>query len=249
MAEKSSFAAALTAASIFIVGALGGAGYAGYLTLEKKIAALQNDTQRVVVDLGAELIGELQKSDWNTAIAESGATDGETQREIRDTLKDLKSAIETVSTRQAAIAETLAKPAPPAEVDKTESSVEERMERAQTVYFDKGAMDGEEVDRQIGAVIAGIGDFVGRPDCFATVDGFSDTVGSDIANLKLSRERADYVAAKVRRAGVKVASVTGWGERRLEMHTFDGVDNRRNRRVVVSLNCSGNSPQSPVPVS
>ena len=73
--------------------------------------------------------------------------------------------------------------------------------------------------------------------CQVDVTGFADTLGNDLSNLKLSNERADYVAGQLRSAGIEVYSVEAWGERRLKINTYDGVNNENNRRAVVEMHC------------
>ena len=78
----------------------------------------------------------------------------------------------------------------------------------------------------------------GQAQCLANVLGFSDTLGNDDNNLKLSQKRADYVAGKLKAEGLAIGTVRGWGERRLKIHTLDGVDNEKNQRVVIEMNCA-----------
>lgn len=231
MSENSGIKSLVIVSAVFIAGILGGAGYAGFLELQKRLDALQAQTQRVVVDLGTELIGEIEKSQLKAA--EPQADSGKDQREIRETLAQLRTAVETLSDRQAAINETLAKDSP----------AEQVQSEKRTVYFEMAKVDGEDVDVQINVALIDLSQYASRPDCMAEVNGYADTLGRDSANLALSRERARYVASKVRDAGIKVASVEAWGERRLETHTFDGVDLQNNRRVEIEITCDG--PGSP----
>jgi len=216
--------------AVFVAGSLGGAGYAGFLELQKLLARQQEETQRVVVDLGTELTGTIEKSQWKPSGGDSDSDD-ESQREIRDTLSNLRTMIETLSERQMAINETLGR----------EQQAEEKKPAGdkRTIYFELGKAESEEAATQVTLTLGGLGRYAARPDRAASVNGYADTLGKDASNLALSRERARYVAAKVRDAGIRVASVEAWGERRLETHTFDGVGLQNNRRVEIEVTCEG----------
>ncbi|MGA7971842.1 MAG: OmpA family protein [Pseudolabrys sp.] len=80
----------------------------------------------------------------------------------------------------------------------------------------------------------------GRKDCTVSVAGYADTLGNDKLNLKISQERAQNIAQKIKAAmpGVTV-NVAAWGERRLQTWTPDATADENNRRVDISVNCKG----------
>jgi outer membrane protein OmpA-like peptidoglycan-associated protein len=67
------------------------------------------------------------------------------------------------------------------------------------------------------------------------VTGHTDTVGSDAYNLRLSRRRAESVAARLERDGVPSSQieVSAKGKRELLVPTGDGVREPQNRRVQI----------------
>ena len=227
MSENSGLKTLIVFSALFVACALGGAGYAGFLELRKQLDALNASTQRVVIDLSTELGGQIEKARWEPSGTK--ADNDEDQREIRETLAHIRTTIKTLSDRQTAINETLGK----------KRQVTLPQNNVRTVYFEMAKADGEEVDAQIDVALIGFSQYALRPDCAAIVNGYADTLGKDSANLALSRERARYVAAKIRDSGIEVARVRAWGERRLETHTFDDVDLRNNRRVEIKVSCEG----------
>ncbi|MEQ8665824.1 MAG: hypothetical protein RIC16_08865 [Rhodospirillales bacterium] len=246
--KKSSTGAATFVAAVIIVAALGGAGFVGFMELRKELRSAETATRSVIVELNTEIAGKIEDIDI-------GSGTGAGSQEIKASLENLRSAIDSVASQQVAMADALKQQLAEARDADTMAMNEERAERdaadatqSETVFFPMGKVAAPEVDEQIVAVLGKLSAYAGRPTCFAQVHGYSDTVGNDDVNLKLSRERADYVSAKVRAAGIRVASVDGWGERRLDMHTFDGVDNSRNRRVVVDITCR-DADTRPVPTS
>ncbi|MBT6094550.1 MAG: OmpA family protein [Rhodospirillaceae bacterium] len=109
---------------------------------------------------------------------------------------------------------------------------------AKTIYFGLGVARGPKINAQVVKVVPGLKERAGEPGCRANVSGFSDTLGNDESNLRLSQKRADYVAARLKASGLAIGAVRGWGERRLEVHTLDGADNENNRRVVIEMKCA-----------
>jgi outer membrane protein OmpA-like peptidoglycan-associated protein len=67
------------------------------------------------------------------------------------------------------------------------------------------------------------------------VTGHTDTVGSDAYNLRLSRRRAESVAAELERQGVPAGEIAIFakGKRDLLVPTADGVKEPQNRRVQI----------------
>jgi iron complex outermembrane receptor protein len=68
-----------------------------------------------------------------------------------------------------------------------------------------------------------------------TVTGHTDTVGSDVYNMRLSRRRAESVAARLEKDGVPSSeiSIVAKGKRDLLVPTGDGVREPQNRRVQI----------------
>ena len=68
-----------------------------------------------------------------------------------------------------------------------------------------------------------------------TVTGHTDTVGSDAYNMRLSRRRAESVAAQLEKDGIPAGeiSIVAKGKRDLLVPTADGVKEPQNRRVQI----------------
>src|SRR5882757_9540196 len=68
-----------------------------------------------------------------------------------------------------------------------------------------------------------------------TVTGHTDTVGSDAYNMRLSRRRAESVAARLEKDGVPSSEIeiVAKGKRDLLVPTGDGVKEPQNRRVQI----------------
>jgi iron complex outermembrane receptor protein len=68
-----------------------------------------------------------------------------------------------------------------------------------------------------------------------SVTGHTDTVGSDAYNLRLSRRRAESVAAQLEKDGVPASEIAilAKGKRDLLVPTADGVREPQNRRVTI----------------
>jgi len=69
------------------------------------------------------------------------------------------------------------------------------------------------------------------------VAGFTDTLGSADANMRLARQRADAVTAELVKLGVNPAIIAedALGETSLAVKTQDGVAEAKNRRVEITL--------------
>jgi OOP family OmpA-OmpF porin len=67
------------------------------------------------------------------------------------------------------------------------------------------------------------------------VTGHTDTVGSDAYNMRLSRRRAESVAAELEKQGVPSAeiAIVAKGKHDLLVPTADGVKEPQNRRVQI----------------
>jgi len=74
-----------------------------------------------------------------------------------------------------------------------------------------------------------------------TVTGHTDTVGSDAYNMRLSRRRAESVAARLEKDGIASSEIeiVAKGKRDLLVPTADGVREPQNRRVQIVY--SGNA--------
>jgi outer membrane protein OmpA-like peptidoglycan-associated protein len=68
-----------------------------------------------------------------------------------------------------------------------------------------------------------------------TVTGHTDTVGSDAYNMRLSRRRAESVAAQLEKDGIPSSEIeiVAKGKRDLLVPTADGVREPQNRRVQI----------------
>ena len=68
-----------------------------------------------------------------------------------------------------------------------------------------------------------------------TVTGHTDTVGSDAYNMRLSRRRAESVAAQLEKDGIPLSEIqiVAKGKRDLLVPTADGVKEPQNRRVQI----------------
>jgi OOP family OmpA-OmpF porin len=74
-----------------------------------------------------------------------------------------------------------------------------------------------------------------------TVTGHTDTVGSDAYNMRLSRRRAESVAAQLEKDGIPSSeiSIVAKGKRDLLVPTADGVKEPQNRRVQIVYDGAG----------
>ena len=68
-----------------------------------------------------------------------------------------------------------------------------------------------------------------------TVTGHTDTVGSHAYNMRLSRRRAESVAARLEKDGIPASEIeiVAKGKRDLLVPTSDGVREPQNRRVQI----------------
>jgi iron complex outermembrane receptor protein len=74
-----------------------------------------------------------------------------------------------------------------------------------------------------------------------TVTGHTDTVGSDAYNMRLSRRRAESVAAQLEKDGIPSSEIeiVAKGKRDLLVPTADGVKEPQNRRVQIVYDGAG----------
>jgi outer membrane protein OmpA-like peptidoglycan-associated protein len=75
------------------------------------------------------------------------------------------------------------------------------------------------------------------------VTGHTDTVGSDAYNMRLSRRRAEAVAAELEKDGVPSGEIAIFakGKRDLLVPTGDGVKEPQNRRVQIVYGAGASS--------
>jgi len=68
-----------------------------------------------------------------------------------------------------------------------------------------------------------------------TVTGHTDTVGSDAYNMRLSKRRAESVAAQLEKDGIPSSeiAIVAKGKHDLLVPTKDGVKEPQNRRVTI----------------
>src|SRR5580698_874852 len=74
-----------------------------------------------------------------------------------------------------------------------------------------------------------------------TVTGHTDTMGSDAYNMRLSRRRAESVAARLEKDGIASSEIeiVAKGKRDLLVPTADGVKEPQNRRVQIVYDGAG----------
>jgi outer membrane protein OmpA-like peptidoglycan-associated protein len=76
-----------------------------------------------------------------------------------------------------------------------------------------------------------------------TVTGHTDTAGSDAYNMRLSRRRAESVAAELEKDGIPSGEIEiiAKGKRDLLVPTGDGVREPQNRRVQIVYSAGASS--------
>ena len=87
-------------------------------------------------------------------------------------------------------------------------------------------------------IVAAVADVLRRFDkTMIAVNGYTDTAGSDVANMKKSEARAQALANLLIDDGVNPARVHphGFGETDLKIPTGDSVKERRNRRIEIRI--------------
>jgi outer membrane protein OmpA-like peptidoglycan-associated protein len=105
--------------------------------------------------------------------------------------------------------------------------------RSYLVFFDfnKSALTGQAISIVDTAANNAKNPGVTRID----VTGHTDTVGSDAYNLRLSRRRAEAVAAELEKQGIPASEIAIYakGKKDLLVPTADGVREPQNRRVQI----------------
>ncbi len=239
--------------ALLVLGVALPAGYFGLTLLPQQSGSVSEEEIRsVIIDLQAETIAEV------AVYADQTRTEiSELRSENTTALQGLTSEIEALRAEQVRLNESLAAMEEAARaVAEAQAPVAagipgQRQDTFnRTVFFELGEIAGQGVELQINAAVSDIQRHADGQSCTSDVLGFSDTFGGDRSNLALSQKRAEHVAAKLRDAGLSVATVQGWGERWLLEHTVDGIKNQVNRRVVIETTCDGHtSSASPVPVA
>lgn len=237
MSEKSGSSIAVVFASVFSAAAIIGAGYYGFGELRKALQTQQSETRNVIVELQTETLDEIKKinAGGSNASAGNAALSSDQGDAILSSLGNLASSLEAVQKQQETLTMQLSMSEEAEEI--VAPTVIGDVHRA-TVLFPLAVAKGEEIDKQIAGIVPGLTSFQGERTCVANVSGYSDTIGSDSANVNISRKRAKYVAAKLEQDGFEIGNITGWGERQLSVLTADGVHHDQNRRVVVELSCT-----------
>jgi outer membrane protein OmpA-like peptidoglycan-associated protein len=100
------------------------------------------------------------------------------------------------------------------------------------IYFETGKSIVDEKGRDVISKVSGTFDKGGKE---VIVAGHADSVGENVANMKLSMERANAVKARLVLAGIPASHITvkAFGERMLLVPTGKGVPNASNRRVLI----------------
>jgi outer membrane protein OmpA-like peptidoglycan-associated protein len=184
----------------------------------------------------AALNGKLEST--NKAISGGGTDD---TAALDSTLDKLKASLDQVAKLKAAL-----KPPPKEAVVfylhmPNEKNLPQKIASVQPLDIQFAKIGSTDDNGQAALIIPKLKTLIeGRKDCTISVAGFADTLGSDKLNLKISQQRAQNIAQKIKEAipDVKV-NVAAWGERRLQTWTPDATADENNRRVDISVNCKG----------
>lgn len=235
MSDKKSIVGTAVLSAALVLGVGAPLAYFALPKIVEKIGPTKSEIPSVVLELKAETIKEIQTSSAKTQ-AEMRTQLAESEKRQAAAMAELRQIIEGVKTQQEKIAASLE-----AENQGDMAGIPGKRHDTfnQTIHFPLGKVKGPVITSQINMVIANVRERAAGRNCVANVLGFSDTLGGDMANLKLSQERAAYVASQLKPAGVKIGEIKGWGERWLEVHTPDATKNDKNRRVVIELDCQG----------
>ena len=107
--------------------------------------------------------------------------------------------------------------------------------RSFVLYFELGTVTL--TPQSVASLAALRAEIAARPGPDVEVTGHTDTVGSEMDNDRLSRERADEVLSWLASQGFErsIMTAVGRGERELSQATADNVANAANRRVEVTV--------------
>ena len=224
-------------------------GYFSFQTLTQRLEAGQAQVQKVVIELKTEALQEIQTATQQIN-GEGAKTASQTDPAVIAILQELQTNVDALRTDQQQMFEQISAPV---EAVGTVSAVVMPGSRDdtlnQTVLFPMGKIAGPKIDQQVATLTLEITEYGLNRDCQSNVMGFSDTLGGDKSNLKLSHDRATHVATLLRAEDIPVGDVKGWGERWLKVHTVDGIENEQNRRVVIETVCDGSMSMSDGAVS
>jgi OOP family OmpA-OmpF porin len=108
--------------------------------------------------------------------------------------------------------------------------------QAKSIYFNSGkaTFKSADVTAKVDAISSIIKEY---PNAKFTVEGHTDSDGSDAANLKLSQERADVVKNALIERGIKESNITatGYGESKPVASNKTAAGKAKNRRTEVVL--------------
>jgi outer membrane protein OmpA-like peptidoglycan-associated protein len=117
------------------------------------------------------------------------------------------------------------------------------------VFF---ALNSDRLDSDaLAAVTSAANDFRRTGNANVRLSGHTDTTGSAEYNERLAQRRADAVARELERLGVPESSITrdAEGESNLLVETGQGVAERRNRRVQISMEEPAAAPVAEAPAA
>jgi len=241
MSEKGNATGKFVLAAVIVLAGVLPAGYVAVDFLRKDLRAHQAETKTVVMELQTQTVEEIRASASKTTDAlKSMSVSGGGSETLASDMNELKRVTGELLAEQKAINQGLSKllqeaAAEPATANAVAPEIEATF--SQSIYFGLGKAHGPAVDKQVAAALPDMRKHLAAGPCQIDVTGFADTVGNDLSNLKLSRARADYVAQRLRAAKLDIYSVEAWGERRLKVHTYDGVKNENNRRADIDMHC------------
>lgn len=241
MEEKAGLVMMAIASAVVVGGSVVAAGYFGFDKLMGEMKTQQSETRTVVAQLKSETITAVKaQTETVEKLAGAGTGGGGAMTSELAAIKSMAEAIrndqKTITENLAALSERQSKMAGSAG---TMMQPPVHSEMASSIFYPLGVFKGPQIDEQIARILPMLKEKTANDACKISISGYSDTLGNDESNLKLSQDRADNVAASLRAKGLKVESVIGWGERRLKVHTMDATKNEQNRRVVVDLDCAG----------
>lgn len=112
-------------------------------------------------------------------------------------------------------------------------------------------IDKADVRPQYHDEVAKVGDFMKKyPTTTATIEGYTDQVGSDAHNLQLSQQRAEGVVKYlVDRFGIEPArlSAKGYGKARPAADNVTDAGRQKNRRIDAIIDCALDIKDLPAP--
>lgn len=245
MSEKMKIIGTAALSALLVLGAGVPLVYYGLPKVIDRINQTNDGSSGATIKLNPEAIEKIQSATIRSK-EELQLQFSESESRQSAILAELQKIIEGVYARQEEIVTKLDTRTP-----KEEETVPGKRQDTlnQTIFFPLGKVSGRSIDSQIQATIPELRERARNQNCLADVLGFSDTLGGDMANLRLSLERATYVAKELKSSGIEIGNVKGWGERWLNVHTPDATKNDRNRRVVIELDCNEVDSQNPTPTS